>query len=110
MIRLSQSALGEVLRLKSKQSNPEAVLRLGVQLSGCAGLSYQLTFSSSLQSDDRVYEANGVQVVIDVQSLPYVAGLTVDYSEDLMGGNFRFHNPNATQTCGCGQSFAVENQ
>ena len=109
MIRLSTTAANEVKRLQDKhlKSNYGA-LRLSVQPKGCAGLSYQLDFTDTVESDDQLFEHDNVRVVVNCQSLAYVNGLTLDYSEDLMGGSFRFHNPNAKQTCSCGHSFAVE--
>jgi iron-sulfur cluster assembly protein len=109
MIRLSTTAANEVTRLQDKhlKSNSGA-LRLSVQPKGCAGLSYQLDFTEAIESDDQLFECDAIQVVVSRNSLAYVDGLTLDYSEDLMGGSFRFHNPNAKQTCSCGHSFAVE--
>jgi iron-sulfur cluster assembly protein len=109
MIRLSTTAANEVKRLQDKhlQTNSGA-LRLSVQPKGCAGLSYQLDFTEAIGSDDQLFECDNIQVVVSRNSLAYVNGLTLDYSEDLMGGSFRFHNPNAKQTCSCGHSFAVE--
>jgi iron-sulfur cluster assembly accessory protein len=107
MIHLSQSAAAEVVRLKSRQKSPQVYFRLGIAAIGCSGLSYITKFEEVAQPDDQIYDCEGIRVAIDPQSLPYVNGLTLDYSEDLMGGSFRFHNPNATQHCGCGTSFSV---
>lgn len=107
MIQLSPSAANEVKRLKSKRQESELRLRLGVQSSGCSGLSYAMGLDHQLQTDDQVYESDGIQIVVDAASLNYLEGLVIDYSEDLMGGGFRFHNPNAGQTCGCGNSFSL---
>jgi iron-sulfur cluster assembly protein len=109
MIRLSITATHEVKRLQGKhlKSNLGA-LRISVQPKGCAGLSYQLDFTEAVEPDDQMFECDGIQVVVNCGSLAYVDGLTLDYSEDLMGGSFRFHNPNAKQTCSCGHSFAVD--
>lgn len=107
MIHLSQSAVEEVVRLKSRQQNPQVFFRLEVEPIGCSGLSYITKFDAAVQPEDQVYDCSGVQVTIDTQSLIYVNGLTLDYSEDLMGGSFRFHNPNAVKNCGCGISFSV---
>lgn len=107
MIHLSQSAIEEVMRLRSRQRNPQIFFRLGVQAIGCSGLSYVTKFDEVLQPEDQIYDCDGIQVAIDSQSLTYLNGLTLDYSEDLMGGSFRFHNPNAAKNCGCGISFSV---
>jgi iron-sulfur cluster assembly protein len=109
MIRLSTTAANEVKRLQGKHlKSNRGALRLSVQPKGCAGLSYQLDFTDTVESDDQLFEHDNIRVVVNCQSLAYVNGLTLDYSEDLMGGSFRFHNPNAKQTCSCGHSFAVE--
>jgi len=110
MISLSRTAVGEIERLKLKQQAMDISLRLQVLPGGCSGLSYQVRFDQQTQPDDHIYESHGVQIVVDSYSLNYLDGLTLDYSEDLMGGAFRFHNPNAIQTCGCGNSFAVSVQ
>ncbi len=108
MIHLSPAAIAEIKRLRRKQTKAETgLLRLGVQQSGCAGLSYRMEFADSSQPQDFLLVADEMQVVFDPNLLPYLDGLTLDYSEDLMGGGFRFHNPNAIQTCGCGSSFAI---
>lgn len=107
MIQLSKAAVHEVLRLQRKFSQPNPLFRLGVQSSGCSGMSYTMSFDTTVQPGDQLYTCDSVQIVVDQQSLAYLEGLRLDYSEDLMGGGFRFHNPNATETCGCGNSFAV---
>uniref|UniRef100_UPI0030DA9F5C HesB/IscA family protein n=1 Tax=Argonema antarcticum TaxID=2942763 RepID=UPI0030DA9F5C len=118
MIHLSASAASEVKRLRAKLKQHNALFRLSVGPGGCSGMLYTMEFDDSIcetnlgkteiASGDCVYDCNGLQVVVEAQSLPYVDGLTLDYSEDLMGGGFRFHNPNATQTCGCGNSFSID--
>jgi iron-sulfur cluster assembly accessory protein len=109
MIQLSESAVTEILRLRAKRQNSNLFLRLGVQSEGCLGLSYSMGFDLAPQAGDQVYISNGLQMLVDPNSLTCIQDLTIDYSEDLMGGGFRFHNPNATQTCSCGNSFAVAN-
>lgn len=107
MIHLSKAALAEVKRLHSKQQHPDVLFRLGVQIGGCSGLYYTMEFDCQVKPDDRVYECDGIRVVVDRHKLDYINGLSLDYSQDLMGGGFRFHNPNATNSCGCGNSFDV---
>jgi iron-sulfur cluster assembly protein len=110
MICLSPTAIAEVKRLKRKHlKSTNGFLRIGIQAKGCAGLSYQLDFAESMDTNDQVFSCDDqIQVAVNRQNLSYVDGLTLDYSEDLMGGSFRFHNPNAHKTCSCGHSFAVE--
>ncbi|MGA7935759.1 MAG: iron-sulfur cluster assembly accessory protein [Kovacikia sp.] len=108
MINLSASAKNEILRLKAKRRNSGLLFRLGVQPIGCLGLSYAMDFTETAQSGDQIYDSDDIQIVVDPGSLPYLRGLTIDYSEDLMGGGFRFRNPNASQNCSCGNSFAIK--
>ncbi|QSJ17157.1 iron-sulfur cluster assembly accessory protein [Nostoc sp. UHCC 0702] len=105
MIHLSPAALSEIGRLKSKQ--PNALFRLAVKPGGCSGLFYDMSFDEAVKVSDRLFDLNGIQVVVDAETLDYVNDLALDYSEDLMGGGFRFHNPQAIATCGCGNSFCV---
>ncbi|NET55320.1 MAG: iron-sulfur cluster assembly accessory protein [Symploca sp. SIO2E6] len=108
MINLSKVAVSEIRRLQLRRHNQEARLRLGVQAGGCAQLYYTIDFDDEINPGDRIYNCEGICVIVDASSLNYLNGLTVDYSEDLMGGGFRFHNPNAVFSCGCGNSFRVE--
>lgn len=106
MVRLSTSAAREIQRLKSKH-HQNAFFRLKVQAGGCSSLMYEMEFDTSeITPGDRVYESSGLTVVVDAQSSMYVSNLLLDYSEDLMGGGFRFHNPDASSTCSCGISFS----
>lgn len=107
MINISKAALAEIRRLQARRHNPEANLRLGVQRGGCADLYYTIDFDEAANPGDRVFDCDGISVTVEADSLQYITGLTLDYSEDLMGGGFRFHNPNALESCGCGNSFRV---
>lgn len=107
MIHLSQAAVTEVNRIQAQSSKAQPLFRLSVQAGGCADLHYVLELDKQQQSGDQIIHCDGVQIVIDSQSLQYLKGLTLDYTEDLMGGGFRFHNPNAVQNCGCGNSFSI---
>lgn len=107
MIQLSSSAAKEIQRLLSKQNNPKAFFRLQVAAGGCSGLLYNMGFDKAIASSDLVFNCTGISVVIDATSCEYVKELRIDYSEDLMGGGFRFHNPSAIASCGCGNSFSV---
>jgi iron-sulfur cluster assembly accessory protein len=107
MIYLTSTAANEILRLREKRKKPGLMFRLGVQPIGCQGLSYVMEFDEKAQAGDRVFNCDGVQVVIDSESFPYLNGLSLDYSEDLMGGGFRFRNPNVEQSCSCGISFSI---
>lgn len=108
MINITKAAASEIKRLQLRCQKPEARLRLSVSLGGCADLYYKLDLDEAAKPSDRVYDCNGVSILVDEQSFNHITGLTLDYSEDLMGGGFRFHNPNAVESCGCGNSFRVQ--
>jgi iron-sulfur cluster assembly protein len=110
MIQLNPAARAEILRLQAKRQKSTAIpllFRLGVVHQGCLGLSYSLDFDTCIQSGDVTLECNDVPVVIHGASLGYLENLVIDYSEDMMGGGFRFSNPQAVQSCSCGHSFAI---
>ncbi|MBD2312101.1 iron-sulfur cluster assembly accessory protein [Desertifilum sp. FACHB-1129] len=107
MIHLSPSAASEIRRLQANAPS-RSYLRLGVQSGGCAGWAYTIDFDAQMRSSDRALESQGIALLVDEQHWLYLKDLILDYSEDLMGGGFRFTNPNATQTCGCSHSFTVD--
>ena len=82
-------------------------LRLSVKTTGCSGYAYVVDFADTVGEDDRVYDSQGVQVVIDEKILAIVDGTEIDYAKQGLGESFMFKNPNATGECGCGESFAV---
>ena len=106
MINLTESAVEEVKRLLSKQNKPDQGLRVTVRGGGCSGLSYQLGFGSK-QEGDTQFEFGNVRVFIDPKSYLYVKGMTLDFSDALDNRGFKFVNPNAQKSCGCGESFSV---
>lgn len=106
MIKLSDNARQEVTRLMGQQK-PGSFLRVGVRGGGCSGLTYDVKFDDHQDEFDRVFDFDGLKVVCDSKSLVYLDEMTVDYSNELVGGGFRFVNPNATGSCGCGTSFSV---
>lgn len=106
MIHLSLAAANEIKRLKASRQKPDSYFRLGVEPGGCSGLYYILDLCEMPLTGDRVCESQGIAIVINEQSVPYLQDLRLDFAEDLMGGSFRFQNPNATATCGCALSFA----
>lgn len=107
MIQLSQAAIAEINRIKSKQPDPNLVFRLAVKSGGCADFYYTMELDETIAPEDQVHPYGNIQVVIDSESLKYLDGLKIDYNEDLMGGGFRFDNPNASSSCGCGNSFSM---
>jgi iron-sulfur cluster assembly protein len=110
MVHLSESAALEVKRLRQRQHHPEtAALRVTVDQSGCSGLSYHMEFvNPELSQGDRQFRSGDLEIFVDRDCVGYLVGLEIDYTEDLMGGGFRFKNPQAVKTCSCGHSFAIE--
>jgi iron-sulfur cluster assembly protein len=106
-ITLTDAALKEVKRLINVQGLTEGGLRLGVKGGGCSGLSYTINFDEKIGPYDTVYEFDGVKVIVDAKSLIYLQGTQLDFQKDLMSGSFKFVNPNAEKTCGCGESFSA---
>ncbi|MBL4587358.1 MAG: iron-sulfur cluster assembly accessory protein [Flavobacteriales bacterium] len=109
MITVSENAKTQAKNLMVEEGkNPiEAFIRVGVKGGGCSGLSYDLSFDTDLKDDDKVFEDNGMKVVVDKKSFLYLIGTELDYSGGLNGKGFVFNNPNASRTCGCGESFSV---
>lgn len=110
-ITLSDKALNQIQKLgKDKAGDSPVVLRVGVKSGGCSGMSYMMDFETGdqLSGDYVVHEADGaVEIRIDPKSLLYLFGLQLDYDDALIGGGFKFFNPNAQSSCGCGTSFSV---
>lgn len=106
-VSLSASAARRVAQLKAQENLPDAFLRLAVSGGGCSGFQYGFSFDDHRQDDDRVFERDGVQLVIDAVSLELVKGAEIDFVEDMMGAAFQVRNPNAASSCGCGNSFSV---
>ncbi|XP_076925389.1 iron-sulfur assembly protein IscA, chloroplastic-like [Bidens hawaiensis] len=108
-IALTDNALTHLNKMRSEK-NEDLCLRIGVKQGGCSGMSYSMEFESkeNTRPDDTVMEYNGFVIVCDPKSLLFIFGMQLDFSDALIGGGFSFKNPNATQTCGCGKSFAAE--
>jgi iron-sulfur cluster insertion protein len=106
-IQLSQRAAQKVRSLMEVEASPDLKLRVFITGGGCSGLSYGFTFDEEIAEDDAIVQVHGVTLVVDSLSYPYLAGAEVDYKEDLQGAQFVVANPNASTTCGCGNSFAV---
>lgn len=108
MIKVSDEAKSEVLRLKSEGNvSPESFIRVGVKGGGCSGLTYNLTFDTNLKEDDKVFHDKDVTIVVDKKSILYLVGTQLEFSGGLNGKGFSFNNPNASRTCGCGESFSI---
>jgi iron-sulfur cluster assembly protein len=109
MIKVSDIAKKKVLELMNDDGfNPTIdFVRVGVKSGGCSGLSYELTFDKEKQELDKVFEDNGIKIIVDKKSFLYLIGTTLEYSGGLNGTGFVFNNPNAQRTCGCGESFSL---
>ncbi|MGS2725840.1 HesB/IscA family protein [Psychroserpens sp. BH13MA-6] len=109
MIKVSESAKKKVIELMHEDgfSSTTDFIRVGVKSGGCSGLSYDLKFDKEQKEDDKVFEDNGVKIIVDKKSFLYLIGTTLEYSGGLNGAGFVFNNPNANRTCGCGESFSL---
>ena len=109
MIKVSETAKSKVLQLMQEDGFDPAndYVRVGVKSGGCSGLSYDLKFDKSQIDGDKLFEDNGVKIVVDTKSFLYLIGTTLEYSGGLNGAGFVFNNPNANRTCGCGESFSL---
>ncbi len=108
MITVSERAKEYISKQMEVESpHAKSFVRVGVKGGGCSGLEYQMNFDTELKQGDEVYEDKGVKIVVDFKSLLYLYGTELDYTGGLNGKGLVFNNPNASRTCGCGESFAV---
>jgi len=108
MIQVTDGAKVKLLALmKEEGKNSDAFVRVGVTSGGCSGLSYDLGFDTIENDDDRSFEDNGIKIVVNRKSYFYLIGTVLEYSGGINGKGFVFNNPNASRTCGCGESFAL---
>lgn len=108
MIKVSEEAKQEVQRLMQEDKIPaNAYIVVGVEGGGCSGLTYKMDFSEEIGTDDKVFEDKGIKIAVDKKSFLYLAGTILEYSGGLNGKGFAFNNPNASRTCGCGESFSI---
>lgn len=108
MIFVAESAKSKIDEIRSSEHMSEDYfVRVSVVSGGCSGLSYKLDFDNESKPNDQVFEDNGVKVVVDLKSFLYLFNTTLEFTGGLDGKGFYFNNPNATRTCGCGESFAV---
>jgi iron-sulfur cluster assembly protein len=107
-VQVTETAASKIATIfTDKMLCEQAGLRIAVQGGGCSGLSYKLSIDDEPTKYDRVFESNGVRLIVDKKSFLYTAGLVLDFDTDDFSGGFAFHNPKAKATCGCGTSFSV---
>ena len=108
MLTITDLAANRIKELRSKEGLTEEFnIRVAVEGGGCSGLMYNLDFAAEAQPNDMIFEDKGVKVMVDKKSILYLAGTELDFSDGLNGKGFQFKNPNASRTCGCGESFSV---
>lgn len=109
-ITISERAFQRINEIRSEKGIPkESFLKVGVESGGCSGLTYNLDFATDEKpsDQDQVFELNGMKILVDMRSFLYLAGTELDYTDGLEGQGFHFHNPNASRTCSCGESFSI---
>lgn len=107
MIKISNSAKDRLLHLLHIDEKENSFVRVGVESGGCSGLSYKLDFDSLRNEDDELIEDNNIKLLVNKKSYLYLVGTTLEFSDGLNGKGFVFNNPNASRTCGCGESFSL---
>lgn len=106
-VMLSAGAARRITQLRKAQGNDRLMLRVAVSGGGCSGFQYGFSFDDTVGDDDRLFERDGVTLVVDDVSLDLLAGSEVDFVEELIGASFQIRNPNAASSCGCGTSFSI---
>jgi len=106
-VTMTASAAQRVAALIAQEGGSGLMLRVAVSGGGCSGFQYGFTFDDTVNADDRIFERDGVTLVVDEVSLDLLGGSEIDYVEELIGASFQIKNPQATSSCGCGTSFAI---
>ena len=108
MIEITDKAKDKLIELRTSEGkNADYKVRVSVKSGGCSGLMYDLDFVDEVLEEDHQYEDQGIIILVDKKSLLYLAGTTLEFSDGLNGKGFQFVNPNASRTCGCGESFSI---
>jgi iron-sulfur cluster assembly protein len=107
MVKLSENAVRQIKQVQANDNKAGYALRVSVTGGGCSGMSYKLDFVNETTEKDKIFEHEGVRVVVDGKSLLYLNGLELDFEGGLNGKGFVFNNPNAKKSCGCGNSFSA---
>lgn len=104
MITITDSAVQKFKELQVKKNAVDQFLRLAIKGGGCSGFSYSMDFTDKTEAHDKQWEVNGLKIVVDPKSYLYLNSMTLDYIDDIIDSGFKFNNPNATGSCGCGKS------
>ena len=107
IIKLSDNAASRIKEIMSGVESNSIGVRVAVKSGGCAGMSYVMEYAKEINPSDEIIEDKGVKVMVDKKSILYLAGTELDFSDGLNGKGFQFKNPNASRTCGCGESFSI---
>ena len=103
-IEITAAAAAEIAKQRDKRGTPDAMIRIGVRGGGCTGFTYVFEWAEQVRPTDQVFSAHGVSIVVDPKSLVYLGGMQLDFVRGMMGHGFKFNNPNAKGSCGCGES------
>ena len=103
-IEITAAAADEIAKQRAKRSTPDAMIRIGVRGGGCTGFTYVFEWAEQTRPTDKVFSAHGVSIVVDPKSLVFLGGMQLDFVRGMMGHGFKFNNPNAKGSCGCGES------
>ena len=106
-VTLTDNLVKRLKALQKKESNPDLMLRVAVEGGGCQGFEYKLELISESADEDQIFTKDGISVVIDPTSLPFLQDAEIDFSDELIGAAFKVNNPNTTSSCGCGTSFSL---
>ena len=106
IVTLADAAVEKIKTMMAKEGKADYALRIGVVTGGCAGFSYELKFQKNPYDNDIVFEQKGLKVLVNQESLPFLKGILIDYIDTLRESGFKYKNPNASSSCGCGTSFS----
>ncbi len=106
-VAVTDAAVKRILFLQDREGKPGAALRLRIVAGGCSGMQYRIDLAEKMRADDRVFQQDRAKVLVDPKSFAYLRNSTLDWYEDLLGGQFKITNPNAKTSCSCGVSFTV---
>lgn len=106
-VRITESAVRRIRFLRQKEDKPDGALRLRIIAGGCSGMQYRMDMADTPRTNDAIVSESDIKVFVDPKSLVYLKGSTLDWEEDLLGGQFKITNPNAKHSCSCGLSFTI---